>query len=467
MSAESSGLFTLKEINRIRILQDVIDRRTTSGRAAQLLGVTPRHCSRLLKRYREHGPLGINNRGRGNPGNRLLPKTFTDQALEIIKEKYSDFGPTLAREKLEEIHGLILGKETVRRLMIKTGLWVPRKMRAPKIQQPRYRRACVGELIQIDGCDHYWFENRASPCTLLVYVDDATSRLMYLRFVQSESTFSYFEATRGYIERHGKPMSFYSDKASVFRVNNKNATTGDGFTQFGRAMHELNIQTICAETSSAKGRVERAHLTLQDRLVKELRLQNINNIKDANAYIESFIEDYNHRFSKPPRHDFNANRPLEPNDNLDLIFTWRELRKVSKNLTLQYDKILYLIEDSEQSRKAIGKYVEVYHFPNDHKEIWLNGSPLPYVTYDRLSVVDQGQIVSNKRLGHTLQIVQEVQKKRDNTRSRSVPSVDGPDFTRSRLAKKGKKSQRSLNQNDMLEALIKLQTESDVIFGKK
>ncbi len=154
MSAGSSGLFTVKEINRIKTLQDVIDRWLTPGRAAEHLGITPRHCSRLLKRYREHGPLGINNRSRGNPGNRLLPKGFTDQALEIIRKNYPDFGPTLAREKLEEIHGLVLGKETVRRLMINAGLWVPRKMRPPKIHQPRYRRPCTGELIQIDGCDH-------------------------------------------------------------------------------------------------------------------------------------------------------------------------------------------------------------------------------------------------------------------------------------------------------------------------
>jgi len=146
--------------------------------------------------------------------------------------------------------------------MIRAGLWVPRRLRAPKIQQPRYRRACAGELIQIDGCDHHWFEYRAPPCTLLVYVDDATSRLMHLRFVLSESTFSYFEATRGYLEKHCKPLALYSDKASVFRINNKNATGGDSYTQFSRAMYELNIKTICAETSSAKGRVERAHLTL-------------------------------------------------------------------------------------------------------------------------------------------------------------------------------------------------------------
>lgn len=162
-----TGMFTVKEINRLKILQDVIDRNLRPGQAAEMLGITPRHCSRLLKRYRQSGPLGMNNQSRGRTGNRLLPASLTDQALNIIRERYADFGPTLAREKLAENHGIVLGKETLRRLMIKTGLWVPRKQRAPKIQQPRYRRACCGELIQIDGCDHHWFENRAPACTAL------------------------------------------------------------------------------------------------------------------------------------------------------------------------------------------------------------------------------------------------------------------------------------------------------------
>lgn len=149
---------------------------------------------------------------------------------------------------------------TVRKLMTQACLWIPCKLWAPRIHQPRPRRAWTGELIQIDGCEHRWFEDRGPACTLLVYVDDETSRLMQLLFVSSESTFTYFEATRDYLEKHGKPLALYSDKASVFRINNKNATGGDGYTQFGRAMHELNIQTICANTSSAKGRVERAHI---------------------------------------------------------------------------------------------------------------------------------------------------------------------------------------------------------------
>ncbi|TCQ76681.1 Homeodomain-like domain-containing protein [Raoultella ornithinolytica] len=464
MAIHDAGMFTVKEINRLKILQDVIDRNLRPGQAADMLCITPRHCSRLLKRYRQSGPLGMNNKSRGRPGNRLLPTSLTNHALNIIRERYSDFGPTLAHEKLAENHGIVLGKETLRRLMIKAGLWVPHKQRAPKIQQPRSRRACCGELIQIDGCDHHWFESRAPACTALVYVDDATSRLMQIRFVKSESTFTYFEATRGYLEKHGKPLALYSDKASVFRINNKNATGGDGYTQFGRAMHELNIQTICANTSSAKGRVERAHLTLQDRLVKELKLRGISSIDAANDYVDEFMADYNRRFAKAPRHDFDVHRPLEIDDDLTAFFTWREPRRVSKSLTVQYDKVLYLIEDTELSRRAIGKYIEVWHYPDGRKELRLNGTALPYSTYDRLSEIDQGAIVDNKRLGRTLEFIKLVQDKRDNNRSQAIPAGDGS--SRRRRKPTEKKSQRSLNGDDMLDALKTLQSRSGDIFGK-
>ena len=465
MTAYRAEFFTLKDVKRLKVIQDVIDQRIPTKMAAQQLGISARQCRRLLVRYRADGPLGIANQRRGKPSNNQLPIGLSEYALTIIRERYHDFGPTLACEKLAEQHDVYLSKETVRTLMIKAGLWVPRKQRAPKIQQPRYRRACTGELIQIDGCDHHWFEDRAPACTALVYVDDATSALMQLRFVKSESTFSYFDATRGYIEKHGKPLALYSDKASIFRVNNKNATQGDGHTQFGRAMHDLNIQAICAETSSAKGRVERAHLTLQDRLVKELRLKGISCMDDANAFAEEFMADYNRRFAKSPRHDFDVHRQLDIDDDLDAIFTWREPRRVSKSLTVQYDKMLYLIEDSTASRKAIGKYIEVWHYPDGRKEIRLNGGVLPYSIYDRLSEVDQGAIVDNKRLGRTLELVKMVQDKRDNTRSQAVPAGNGPSRRHKEPTKK--KPQRALNQEDMLEALTKLQTRSEEIFGSK
>ncbi|WP_369815222.1 ISNCY family transposase [Klebsiella quasipneumoniae] len=445
------------------MIQDVVDRRLTTPMAAQLQGISDRQCRRLLLRYRESGPPGMANRRREKPSSNQLPDGLAQYALSIIRERYTDFGPTLACEKLAELHDVHLSKEIVRSLMDKAGRWLPRKQRAPKIQQPRYRRACCGELIQIDGCDHHWFENRAPACTALVYVDDATSRLMQLRFVKSESTFTYFEATRGYLEKHGKPLALYSDKASVFRINNKNATGGDGYTQFGRAMHELNIQTICANTSSAKGRVERAHLTLQDRLVKELRLRGISSVDAANDFADEFMADYNRRFAKAPRHDFDVHRSLETDDDLAAFFTWREPRRVSKSLTVQYDKVLYLIEDNELSRRAIGKYIEVWHYPDGHKELRLNDAVLPYSTYDRLQEIDQGAIVDNKRLGRTLEFVKLVQDKRDNNRSQALPAGDGP--SRRRRKPTEKKSQRSLNNEDMLEALKALQSRSGELFG--
>ncbi|MBQ0604707.1 ISNCY family transposase, partial [Klebsiella oxytoca] len=306
--------------------------------------------------------------------------------------------------------------------------------------------------------------DRGPACTLLVYVDDATSRLMQLLFVSSESTFTYFEATRGYLERYGKPLAFYSDKASVFRINNKQATGGDGQTQFGRAMNELNITGICANTSSAKGRVERAHLTLQDRLVKELRLRGISTPEAANAFADEFMEDYNRRFAKPPRHDFDVHRQLDNGENLQATFTWREQRKVSKNLTLQYDKKLYLLEDNEENRRFQGKYIEVWQYPDGDIELRASGTSLPFTTYDRLGELDQGAIIDNKRLGRALEMIKLVQDKRDNTRSQALPSLDGQ--TSRRKKQPGKKSQRSLDHNDMLEALQQLQTRSKDIFGK-
>lgn len=455
----------MDEVNRLRILQDVIDRRLTTRLAAARLDISDRHCRRLLERYRSEGPLSLANKRRGQRGNRQLIPGLAEHALHLIRERYADFGPTLACEKLAELHDVYLAKETVRKLMTQAGLWIPRKLRAPRIHQPRQRRACVGELIQIDGCEHRWFEDRGPACTLLVYVDDATSRLMQLLFVGSESTFTYFEATRGYLERYGKPLAFYSDKASVFRINNKQAAGGDGQTQFGRAMNELNITGICANSSSAKGRVERAHLTLQDRLVKELRLRGISTPEAANAFADQFMADYNRRFAKTPRHDFDVHRPLESDTDLKETFTWREPRKVSKNLTLQYDKMVYLLEDNEQSRRFQGKYIDVWQYPDGTVELRANGSSLPFITYDRLGELDQGAIVDNKRLGRALQMIKLVQDKRDNTRSQALPSLDGQASRRKKSP--NKKSQRGLNQNDMLEALKELQNQSETIFGKR
>lgn len=459
MSVTGMITMSMREIDRLKIIQAIVDGNLKPIRAAERLQMTTRQVRRLVSRYRTEGTIGLVSKKRGRRSNRQLADGIGSVVLSIIRDRYADFGPTLACEKLRECHNITLAKETIRKLMSEAGLWVPRKLRNSTVYQPRNRRNCIGELIQIDGSDHHWFEERAPACTLLVYIDDATSKLMHLHFTYSESTFSYFEATRVYIELHGKPQAFYSDKYSVFRVNQKQATGGDGHTQFGRALFELNIESICANSSQAKGRVERANLTLQDRLVKELRLQHISTMAEANVYAPTFIADYNRRFAKPPRSDFNTHRPLRDDEDLNLIFTCREPRKVSHALTLQYDKVLYMLADTVTTRKLIGQYIDVYEYPDGHIELRADSVALLYSQYDKLSEVDQGAIVENKRLGHVLQVAQVMQEQRDSRRGRSAPARTNRGLKPVQLkVAPGKKVSRQLNADDLARAIQQSQS---------
>jgi len=444
----------MRDLDRLKTIQAVIDRELKPGRAAERLSLTVRQIERLVIRYRAEGPVGLISRHRNRTGNRALKRAVSQKILDILREHYPDFGPTLAAEKLRERHNIVIAKETVRQLQIASGLWLPRKLRAPRIHQPRARRACLGELIQIDGCEHRWFEDRAPMCTALVYVDDATSRLMVVHFTATESTFSYFEATRKYIEKYGKPLALYSDKASVFRTNKVTAIKGPGHTQFGRALYELNIDGICANTAAAKGRVERAHLTLQDRLVKELRLAGVSSVQAANAFMPGFIEAYNARFAKSPRDAHDAHRSLRPDEQLDLIFAWRELRKVTKDLTLHYERKLFLLQDIPENRRLIGKYLEIFQYPDGRVEIRIAGRAIPYSTYEKLGTINQGAIVENKRLGHTLQVAQLVQAQRDRHAYRAPSTAHRADGTRISSRKLvNSKAQRDLGPEDLKVAL--------------
>lgn len=445
---------SMREADRLKTIQAVVDRMARVGQAAQRMGLSRRQLERLIQRYKEDGVAGLVSRRRGRPSNHQLAPGIAERAIGLIRERYADFGPTLACEKLSERHGLTLGVETVRALMTAAGLWTPRKQRAAKIHQPRNRRACVGELIQIDGSDHAWFEGRAPSCTLLVFIDDATSRLMQLHFVPTESAFAYFEATRGYIEQHGKPVAFYSDKASIFRSVRDSIDFGRGTTQFGRVLYELNIDIMCANSSQAKGRVERANLTLQDRLVKELRLRDISTQKAADAFAPHFIADFNARFAKAPLREFDAHRPVRDDEDLDLLFTWRLQRKVSLSLTLQHDRIIYLLKDTVANRKLIHRYIDVYEYPDGRIELRADGANLIYERYDRLPQVDTAAIVENKRLSHALQAALVIQAQRDDRRKSSTPSrTNQGQAPYSTKALPGTKRSRQFTSQDLNEAV--------------
>jgi hypothetical protein len=337
-------LMSQSELSRLEVLQQIDEHRLTQRAAALRLSLSTRQLRRLFKAFRALGASALISKRRGRASNHQLPEATRSQAIELIHSRYPDFGPTLAHEKLTEEHGLKLSVETVRQLMIAQGLWPARPLKQSALHQIRERRACYGELIQIDGSPHDWFEGRAPKCTLLVFIDDATSRLMQLLFAPAETTFNYFAAVRRYLLSHGKPVAFYSDKFGVFRVNIREAQTGTGLTQFGRAMQELEIKLIHAHSPQAKGRVERANQTLQDRLVKELRLRAISSIAEANGFLPEFIADYNRRFAVAPRASWDAHRPLQPADDLDRILCLVETRTLSQHLSFSYQRTLYQIK---------------------------------------------------------------------------------------------------------------------------
>jgi transposase len=400
------------ELRRLEVLRDVDRGGLPVRAAAQLLERSERQVWRLLEAFRRDGAAGLISKKRGRPSNRKTAASVRAAALWIVRQNYADFGPTLAAEKLAAEHGFSFSSETLRKWMIADGLWLDRKQRQKRVHQPRPRRDCVGELVQVDGSEHWWFEDRGPQCTLLVFVDDATSRLMHLQFVESESTFAYFHAARTYLEAWGKPIAFYSDKHGVFRVNHPGALGGDGMTQFGRALHALNIDIICANSSPAKGRVERANKTLQDRLVKELRLAGAASLAEGNALLPAFMADYNARFAKAPANRKDLHRRLGPGDDLDDAFAWKEERTLSRALTLQYDKVLFILEPSEQAKAAIGKRVSVMDYPDGRLSIRHNGVELAYRTFDKIRQIDQGAIADNKRLGAVLAMIRDEQLRR-------------------------------------------------------
>ncbi len=417
MSDARNLTMSTKELDRLEIIGRVVERRLTQRKAAEQLGLSLRQVERLCRAYRSDGAAGLVSRKRGRRSNRKLVVALRERAVDLVRSLYADFGPTLACEKLTEQHGFDLSRETLRRWMIDAGCWIPRSQRQRRAHQPRHRRSWLGQLIQIDGCDHAWFEDRGSKCTLLVYVDDATSRLMELRFVASESAFDYFASTRAYLERHGKPVAFYSDKASIFRVAASDAAKGAGITQFGRALSELNIDIVCANTPQAKRRVERAHLTLQDRLVKELRLRSISTPEAGNSFLPLFQADYNRRFGREPLSRHDAHRPLRDEEDLDLIFTWQEERKLSRNLTIHYKRVMYLVEPDPETQALAGQRCRVHEHEDGRVEVRHANKPLPCsVFFDKAPRVPQGAIVANKRLGAVLSKIRRDQQERDRQR---------------------------------------------------
>jgi hypothetical protein len=408
------GLVTMttQDLERAECLSRIVAGAMSMVSAATVLNLSVRQVQRLVIRFRTGGTPGIGHKARGRRSNNRYPDALRRQALDLIRSTYTDFGPSFACEKLVERHGLRVSRETLRQWMLDDGLWLSRDQRR-RFHQPRLRREQLGELIQIDGSEHRWFEDRGPPCTLLVFIDDATSRLMQMRFVPSESTFSYFAALESYLTEHGRPVAFYSDKHSIFRVSRREAKAGDGMTQFGRALSELGVEIICASSSQAKGRVERANRTLQNRLVKEMRLAGVSDMATGNAFLPGFVADHNWRFGRVPLRAGDMHRPLNlPPSRLGDILCWRELRYVGQDLTFRYEGKRIMLEQTELTRQLPGQYVETLAFADGRFEARWKGVPLPHRVFDRDQKVSEAAIVENKRLGEVLAYIKAVQDTR-------------------------------------------------------
>jgi hypothetical protein len=380
-----------RELTRLKTIQRVLEGRMTWPEAARQLDLSERQIGRLCAGIRQEGPQGIVHGLREAPSNHQLKPGLLDRALDLVRTKYVDFGPTFANEKLLKIHGIRLSTPTLRRGMILDGLYKPRRF-APKHRAWRERRASLGELVQLDGSDHDWFEGRGPRCVLLIFIDDATSKILFGRFVPVEDTLHLMSATRDYLRLWGCPVAFYVDKDSIYKVNRHASIEEElrddpPITQFTRAMNNLDIQVICANSPQAKGRVERGFRTHQDRLVKELRLAGIFDPDKGNDFLRDvYIPDHNRRCAVEPRCPANAHRPLLKSQDLDPILSWRTPRTVANDFTFRFQNKFFQLAKDQPVRVRPGNEVLVeirldgsFHFR--FKDQYLNAVQIPKKPY--------------------------------------------------------------------------------------
>ena len=379
------GLLTMSkaERDRLRVIQAVQERRMSQAQAAQRLELSVRQVKRLCRGLREQGEAVVISKRRGRPSNRRIDEAERERVVGIVRQHYEDFGPTLACEYLAGHHGYGHSTETLRQWMMAAGIWQARRQRKKRVFQLRERRSREGELVQIDGSPHDWFEQRAARCCLVIFVDDATGRWVYGRFVAAETSRAYLQGLYSYLSRFGRPVAFYSDRHSIFTKHDPEDPVP---TQFERALRTLDIAPILACSPQAKGRVERSFQTLQDRLVRGLRLAGACSIEQGNEVLPSFIERYNERFAKPAADARAAHRPvLHGVGELGWLCSEQYLRTLSRSLSCSFRGRLFLIDSGgEPAYHLRGARITVCDDGLTNEPVLLHqGKPLPYRVFDR------------------------------------------------------------------------------------
>jgi len=344
-----------RERDRLRVLHSVLEGQRTQDEAARLLRLTPRHLRRLLLRLQRGGDAALVHGLRGKPSNRRLDAKLQRRVLQLYRKDFPDFGPTFAAEKLAE-RGLEVSPDTLRRWLLAEGLWQPQRRRQQH-RSRRPRRACFGELVQMDTSIHDWTEGRGEDMVLIHMIDDATSRLL-ARFYDADTVVNHFDLLLRWLQAHGRPLALYTDRHSIFEAQDKGQAVPEAETQFGRALRELGIELIRARSPQAKGRVERSFGTAQDRVVKEMRLAKVKTIPQANSLLEGgLLAKHNRMFSVPPREAGDAHRAVGAGFNVAAILSLQQQRTVANDYTVRFENRSYQLDKPIYPGERGGKVV--------------------------------------------------------------------------------------------------------------
>lgn len=338
-----------RELKRLHVIRKVMERALTQKEAAGLVSLTERQIRRIVKRIREEGDEGIRHRSRGRPSNRKLP--LKERIVRLYRKRYPDFGPTLFTEKIKEREGITVSRETARTWLLEEGIWKKHRKRKAH-RQWRERKDRYGEMLQMDGSHHDWFEGRGPACVLLAYIDDATGRV-YGRFYDYEGTIPAMDSFKRYITTFGLPMSIYLDKHTTYKswVRRDDFQETEPISQFGRALQELGVRKLHAHSPQAKGRIERLFQTFQDRLVKEMRLKGVKTLEEANRFLASYLPVYNKRFSVGPKKEENLHRMV--NVDLDTVLCIKTERTLKNDHTIKYNGTLHQIENNIRAKRVM------------------------------------------------------------------------------------------------------------------
>jgi len=356
MAGEDIIMARQGELRRLHVIQKVLEGIIRQVEAAQILLRSGRQIRRIVKRVRSEGTRGVIHRLRGKPSRRRITEKIKEKILNLYRAQYKGFGPTLAAEKLLERNGIRISDETLRKWLLETGDWKKRR-RGRKHRQWRERKHHVGEMVQMDGSHHDWFEGRGPWCVLMGYIDDATGRA-FGRFYGYEGTIPAMDSFKRYIQKYGLPMSVYLDKHTTYKSPAKPSIEDQlndcpALSEFERALKELGVEVIHANSPQAKGRIERLFRTFQDRLVKEMRLRGIRTLEEANAFLEEYLPIYNRRFCVIPRKRDNLHRPLARGVNLDVILCAKTERALRNDFTVVYNHKLYQVEEHVSTSKVV------------------------------------------------------------------------------------------------------------------